>query len=86
MKGGIPKEITPIAWNIPSLTSRRDLSKVPLDSAGTKKPCVTTVNKMIIILIRASVLAFANLPILSAPSSTPPLHSMHIPLQYPCID
>ena len=55
-----PKDITPMAWNTPLLIVRRGVSKVPLDSGETKKPCVTTVIKMIVILINASVLAFAN--------------------------
>jgi len=38
----------------------RGKSKVPLDSLGTKKPCVTTVNKMTTMLINARVLAFAS--------------------------
>lgn len=55
-----PKDITPMAWNMPLLMVRRGVLKVPRDSDGTRKPCVTTVTRMTIMLIRASVLAFAN--------------------------
>jgi hypothetical protein len=59
-RGSAPNEITPMAWNMPSLIVKRLVPNVPLDSAGTVNPCVTTVTKIIIMLINASVLAFAN--------------------------
>ena len=49
-----------MAWKMPLLTVRRGVLNVPRDSAGTKKPCVATVKRMIIMLIKASVLALAN--------------------------
>jgi hypothetical protein len=55
-----PNEITPMAWNTPSFMVKRGLEKVPLNSVGTMNPCVTTVTNITIILINASVLAFAN--------------------------
>jgi hypothetical protein len=59
-QGHIPKDITPMACVTPLLMVKRDVSNVPLDSAGTVNPCVTTVSKMTSILINASVLAFAS--------------------------
>lgn len=59
-RGSGPNDITPIAWKKPSFIMRRELSNVPLDSAGTRKPWVMTVKRIIIILIRAKVEAFAN--------------------------
>jgi hypothetical protein len=55
-----PKDITPMAWKNPSLIVSKGVGKSPRDSFGTRNPCVTTVTKMTIILINASVLAFAN--------------------------
>lgn len=55
-----PKEMTPTAWKMPVLMVKRGRLKVPFEDAGTKKPCVTTVIKMITILIKAKVLALAN--------------------------
>jgi hypothetical protein len=55
-----PKDITPMAWKMPLLMVRRGVLKFPRDSAGTRNPCVTTVMRMIIMLMRASVLAFAS--------------------------
>lgn len=55
-----PKDMTPIAWKTPLLMVKRGVLKVPLDSFGTMKPWVTTVNKMMTMLINASVLAFAS--------------------------
>jgi hypothetical protein len=55
-----PKEMTPTAWKMPVLMVKRGRLKVPFEDAGTKKPCVTTVVKMITILIKAKVLALAN--------------------------
>lgn len=49
-----------MAWKMPSFMVRRDVVNSPLSSLGTINPCVTTVNRMIIILISAKVLAFAN--------------------------
>jgi hypothetical protein len=55
-----PKEITPMDWKTPLLIVRRGILKLPLSDAGTRTPCVTTVIRMIAILINARVLAFAN--------------------------
>ena len=55
-----PNDITPIAWNTPLLIVRSGVVKFPLDSGGTRNPCVTTVIKITAILINASVLAFAS--------------------------
>jgi len=54
-----------MAWKTPELIVQSGVLKVPLDSAGTKKPCVTTVNRMTIMLISASVLAFASCSMLA---------------------
>lgn len=56
----IPNEITPIAWNMPVLTVRSGVLKDPRASEGVMMPCTTTVTMMMIMLIRASVLAFAS--------------------------
>ena len=55
-----PNDMTPIAWKIPLLMVKRGVLNVPLDSFGTMKPWVTTVNSMMTMLINASVLAFAS--------------------------
>lgn len=70
--GGKPKEMTPMAWKIPSLIVQRRTPNVPRSSGGTLKPWVTTVTMMINMLINANVLAFANYTHLSvwfSPSS-----------------
>lgn len=57
----VPKDITPIAWNMPSLMmSRFQLANVPLSSAGANPPCTRTVIKITAMLTRARVLAFAS--------------------------
>lgn len=56
----LPNDITPIAWNTPSLTVNNGLLKLPLFSAGTVKPWVTTVRMMTSMLMSARALAFAN--------------------------
>ena len=80
-KGGIkkreiPKDITPMAWNMPSFMIRRLLSKEPLNSAGASAPCTTTVTIMMAMLMSASVLAFASCsalaPTICASPSTHP--------------
>jgi hypothetical protein len=55
-----PNDITPMAWNTPLLIVSRGVLKVPLDSAGTRNPCVTTVIRITPMLINANVLAFAS--------------------------
>lgn len=59
-RGPVPKEMTPTAWNIPSFIMRRLPPKDPRSSDGARAPCVTTVMMMTIMLISASVLAFAS--------------------------
>jgi hypothetical protein len=49
-----------MAWNTPLLMVSRGVLKLPLDSAGTLNPCVTTVIRITPILINANVLAFAS--------------------------
>lgn len=49
-----------MAWKTPLLSVRRGVLNDPRASLGTIAPCVRTVIKMIIMLIKASVLAFAN--------------------------
>lgn len=57
------KEITPIAWKIPSLIHIISPPIFPLFSEGTVQPCVTTVKTITSILISANVLAFASFAI-----------------------
>lgn len=56
----VPNEMTPIAWNMPELMVRSGVVKEPRASEGVMKPCTTTVRMMMIMLMRASVLAFAS--------------------------
>jgi hypothetical protein len=60
LKDCLPNEMTPIAWKMPSFIVKSLQPKFPLESAGTVNPCVKTAIKMIIMLIKASVLAFAS--------------------------
>jgi hypothetical protein len=90
MTGSLPKEMTPIAWKIPSLIVRSLKPNVPLDSAGTVNPCVTTAIRMIIMLIKANVLALASyFKIVSTPSAFEYFafvaYRTDTPSQYPCI-
>lgn len=59
-KGGKPKEMTPMAWKMPTLMVQSGKSNVPRSSAGIENPCVTIVATMTNILNRANVLAFAS--------------------------
>lgn len=52
--------MTPTAWNMPSLTVSNGVVKEPRSAKGVRAPCMTTVATMMPMLIRASVLAFAN--------------------------
>jgi len=61
----VPKEITPMAWNMPSLMVQRRTLNVPRNSDGTVKPCVTTVTMITNMLINANVLAFDNYTFIS---------------------
>lgn len=58
-----------MAWKMPLLMVRRGVENEPLSAMGTSAPCITTVNKIIIILINASVLALANYHKLAISSS-----------------
>jgi hypothetical protein len=55
-----PNDITPIAWSMPEFTVSSGVLKDPRSSAGAKRPCITTVTRMTIMLIKASVLALAS--------------------------
>lgn len=59
IKAYSPNEITPTAWKKPELTKRFPF-KSPLESEGTRNPCITTVTTMTSILTRANAEAFAN--------------------------
>lgn len=59
-KGDKPKDMTPMAWKMPTLIVQSGKSNVPRNSAGTENPCVTTVPIMTNILNNANVLAFAS--------------------------
>lgn len=56
----VPNEITPTAWNMPPLMVSNGVVKEPLSAKGVRAPCMTTVDMMMVILMRASVLAFAS--------------------------
>jgi len=53
--------MTPIAWKMPSLITRRlNVFSEPLDSLGAKAPSITTVTTMMPMLTSARVLALAS--------------------------
>lgn len=56
----IPNDITPMAESMPEFTVSSGVLKDPRSSEGTKTPWITTVTRMTIMLIKASVLALAS--------------------------
>lgn len=55
-----PNDMTPMAWKMPLLIVRSGVVNSPRSAVGVMMPCTTTVMIMMIMLIKASVLAFAS--------------------------